>query len=247
MKPKAKSPATKSKKPAKKSTPRANVAPPEPSVNAMLSGDALLTALTNACDDVKNLAGSLRPYLPSGHDLTPAQRRRLVGAKAGNYGFIVKAYETVDDRPEFIPHGLSMTDMAGTLANLDKARDLLVLAENFQRLVDDLLLQTTDLGYHNGLLIYGNLQNQARGRIHGAEDLFDQLRQFFKKRRRNPDAEPTEKQLEREAKQLLKGKADGEMVIKHESPHLTGGVHEVVENVGKRRKRGAEIKVKEEE
>ena len=213
---------------ATKSKSRTNVPAPESSVNALLSGDTLLTALTNACTEVKNTAGSLRPYLPSGHDLTPAQRRRLVGAKAKNYGFIVNAREIVDDRPEFIPSGLSMTRMAGTLANLEKARDLLVLAENFQRLVDDLLLQTTDLAYRDALLIYGNLQYQARGRIHGAEDLFQQIRQFFKKRRRNPDdAEPTEKQLEREAKQLLRGKADGEMVIKHESPHKEGGVHEV--------------------
>ena len=43
--------------------------------------------------------------------------------------------------------------------------------------------------------------------------------------------EPTQKQLERDAKRLLHGHADGRIVIENESPHLTEGVHEVIDDV----------------
>ena len=220
-----------------------------PEIFDPMASSALLTALTKAVNDVQIINNTLRPHFPANQDLTGTERRRLIGAKSRNYGFIVKATEIVDDRPNFIPPNFSMNDMTGTVANLEKARDLSVMLENLQRLVDDFLLQSTDAAYRGALLIYRNLQTQARGRIRGADDLFQQLRQFFTLHRagRAGNAEPTEKELEREAKQLLRGKADGEMVIKNESPHMTRGVHEVVENVGKRRKRGAEIKVKEEE
>jgi hypothetical protein len=38
-------------------------------------------------------------------------------------------------------------------------------------------------------------------------------------------------ELERDIKRLIHGKADGEIVIKNESPHISRGVHEVVDNV----------------
>ena len=42
---------------------------------------------------------------------------------------------------------------------------------------------------------------------------------------------PTEKELERDVKRLVRGKADGEIVVRNESPHESGGIHEVVDNV----------------
>ena len=237
----------KPKAPAKpKAKPRSKKPVDNLAATSPLASNVLHTVLKKTAADVSDINRILRGYLPLEQDLTGPQRRRLIGAKARNYGFLVKAFEVVDDRPEFIPPNFSITNMAGTIANLEAARDLVVIAENLQRLVDDFLLQTTDLAVRDGLLIYRNLQTQARAKIHGASDLFSQLQQFFTLRRSNR-TEPTEKQLEREAKKLLQGKADGEMVIKNESPRVTGGVHEVVEDVGKRRKRGAEIKVKEEE
>ena len=228
--------------------PPAASTPPGDEISYTLSSNVLQTVLTKTADDVTDINRILRGYLPTEHDLTGTQRRRLIGAKARNYGFIVKAYEIVDDSPAFIPPNFSLTNMAGTMANLEKARDLVVIAENLQRLVDDFLLQTTDAAYRDALLIYANLRMQARAKIHGATDLFDQLRQFFTLHRRGrAGAEPTEKEIEREVRSLLHGHSDGEIIIKNESPHMTGGVHEVVEDVKKRGKRGAEIKVKEEE
>ena len=94
------------------------------------------------------------------------------------------------------------------------------------------MILESDLHYHNALRIYGSLREQARNRVHGAEPLFEALRTFFHRRKRQTDA-PTEKQLEKDVKKLLHGKADGEIVIKNVSPHVSGGKHTVVDNVRK--------------
>ena len=38
-------------------------------------------------------------------------------------------------------------------------------------------------------------------------------------------------ELERDFKRLIHGKADGEIIIENETPHLTAGVHKVIDNV----------------
>jgi hypothetical protein len=40
-------------------------------------------------------------------------------------------------------------------------------------------------------------------------------------------------EIERDVKRLIHGKADGEIVLKNERPNMTGGVHEVIDNVHK--------------
>jgi hypothetical protein len=66
--------------------------------------------------------------------------------------------------------------------------------------------------------------------VPGAEELFQALRNFFNRRRRTGE-EPTEHELELDFKRLIHGKADGEIIIKNEAPHITEGVHKVIDNV----------------
>ena len=64
--------------------------------------------------------------------------------------------------------------------------------------------------------------------------MFQAFRNFFNRRRRsgeNGEAAPTEHELEMDFKRLVHGKADGEIVIKNEAPHITEGVHKVIDNV----------------
>ena len=65
----------------------------------------------------------------------------------------------------------------------------------------------------DALRIYGALREQSHNRV--------------------PGAQPTEHELEMDFKRLIKGKADGEMLVEHESPHISGGVHTVVDDVHK--------------
>ena len=43
------------------------------------------------------------------------------------------------------------------------------------------------------------------------------------------DAPPTEMQIERDIKALLHGKKDGEVIVRNERPHVSGGTHEVID------------------
>jgi hypothetical protein len=80
------------------------------------------------------------------------------------------------------------------------------------------------------LRIYGSLQEQTKSKVPGAEPLYNALRTFFNRRRREGD-EPTEMELERDIKRLVHGKEDGEIIIKNETPHITGGFHQVIDSV----------------
>jgi hypothetical protein len=92
-----------------------------------------------------------------------------------------------------------------------------------------------DSCYRDALRIYSSLQEQTRNRVDGAKPLFRALQTFFSRTRRQPADEPTEMQLERDINRLIHGKADGEIVIKNESPRVQGGLHEVIDSVHKGR------------
>ena len=234
-KPKAKAPA---KKPA--DAPHVGHVPP--------AARDMLWMLDQVFNDVSNLIGKVQDELPTELELTGPQRRRLISARVRKWGFITKAWEVVDARPNYAPPNFSKPDMAAMMANAEKTRQTLTLVSQLQRLLDDYLLTCNDSLYRDALRIYAALQEQSNARIPGADDIFQILRQFFMLRRRNLNqAEPTEKELDHKLHQLLHGTADGEMIIKNESPHMVGGEREVVADVQKRGRRKAEVKVKEEE
>jgi hypothetical protein len=65
------------------------------------------------------------------------------------------------------------------------------------------------------------------------------LETFFK-RRRAAAKPPTEAEELRRARSLIMGRTEGEMVIKNVKPKMSGGVHEVIEDVRKDRVAGKE-------
>ena len=180
--------------------------------------------------------------------MTGRERARLVGVKSRNYGFISKAYDIAFDNPDFRLSNFSLADMGQTLTYLEHARQLTIVVEQLRHLADDFLLVICDKAYRDALRIYGNLREQARAKVPGADALYQQLLQYFTLHRRgSSEDEPTEHELERDFRSLIHGHSDGEMIIKNESAHKSGGVHEVVDDVHKHGRHGAEIKVKEEE
>ena len=205
----------------------------------------ILSALITAISDVEGIIDNLQTKLDIDSDMTGRERLRLFGVKSRNYGFISKAFDIARDNPNFAPPNFDMNAMMKNLVYLEHARQLTMLLEQLRQLADDFLLTTCDIAYRDALRIYGNLREQSRAHVAGAKALFDELLQYFTLRRRRPDeAEPTEHELELDFKRLIHGKADGEMVIKNESPHVSSGVHEVVDDVHKAQR--AEIKVNAE-
>jgi hypothetical protein len=165
-------------------------------------------------------------------NMTGRERMRLFGVKSRNYGFINKAYDIAKDNPKFAPSNFSISSMTETVRILEEVRNLSMVVDQLRQLVDDYLLLTCDNAYRDALRIYGNLREQSRARVAGAETLYQQLLQFFTLRRRHPkDAEPTEHELERDFRALIHGRKDGQILIENEAPRLAEGVHRVIDDV----------------
>jgi hypothetical protein len=103
----------------------------------------------------------------------------------------------------------------------------MLVLQQFQQLATNAFMVQSDFCYCEGLRIYGSLREQARGRVPGAEPLFQALLNFFHRRRRTGE-EPTEHELELDFKRLIHGKADSENVIKNEAPHITVQPRDIV-------------------
>ena len=241
-----------SQKPAEDAIVPANASVPAASdPSAVLSPvpNPVLYVLQNTVFHIEKLVEDFSQQLGIDTNLTGRERLRLFGVKSRNYGFINKAFAIAGDNPAFRPPNFSLGNMSKTLEILEEARQLTMVVEQLRAVADDILLKTCDTAYRDALRIYGNLREQSRANVSGAKALFDELLQFFTLRRRRPgEAEPTEHELERDFRSMLHGHTDGEIIIKNESPHLSGAVHEVVDEVHRRGKHdGAEIKVKSEE
>ena len=170
-----------------------------------------------------------------GGGLTGTDRRRLVGVGVRNNGFIDKAFDIAIENPRFMPANFDVGTLATNMHNLEDLRQLMWTLQQFLQIVNNAFMVHADSCYRDALRIYASLQEQARNRVDGAEPLFRALATFFHKSRRQPADEPTEMQLERDIKRLIHGKADGEIVIKNEAPHLQGGLHEIIDSVHKGR------------
>jgi hypothetical protein len=132
-----------------------------------------------------------------------------------------------------------MENFSIALNVFDLTRQFYLVAEKLQSLASDsMLLRSNDL-YRDSLRIYNGLKEQARGRVPGARDLFNALEPFFK-RRRVTESQPTQKQELRRLESIVKGKTEGEVLVRNIKPKTTGGVREVVEVTGKEHVEGKE-------
>ena len=168
-----------------------------------------------------------------GGSLTGTDRRRLVGVGVRNNGFIDKAFDIAVENPQFMPAHFDVETLTSNMHDIEDLRQLLWTLQQFTQAVSNALLVHSDSAYRDALRIYDSLREQARNRVDGAEPLFRALASFFSRRRKPANEEPTEMELERDIKRLIHGKEDGEIVIKNESPHMVGGLHEVIDSVHK--------------
>jgi hypothetical protein len=174
-------------------------------------------------------------------NLTPKERSRLIGAGIRNYGFIEKTNDIGKDNPAFLPSQFDMDKFSGLLHDFDIIRQIYFLLEKFESLVwDSMLLRSSDL-YRDALRVYNGLKEQAKGRVPGAKDLFDALEPFFK-RRKGTENQLTQKEELRKLENIAKGATEGEVLVRNIKPKTTGGVKEIIEDIGKERIEGEEIR-----
>jgi hypothetical protein len=115
--------------------------------------------------------------------------------------------------------------------DFEEVRQLVFVLEEFLQAANSEVLVRSNKLFHDALRVYGSLQEMTKSCIPGAAPLFESLKSFFHKRRKQVDGKPTVKQAERDFRGLLRGTREGEMVVEHESPHEEGGKRVVVEGV----------------
>ena len=194
--------------------------------------DPRIALFDSLISEVETLIG----YFMDGKDvettLTGTERKRLFGAGVRNYGFIEKSLDIVEENPDFVPPNFSIEAFAARYHTLEEARQLSWVLQQFLQMVNDFVLITSDQCYRDALRVYGNLREQARARVARAQPLFEALLIFFR-RRRHPEQEPTEKELERDFRRLLHRTAEGKIIIENEMPHYIAGERKVVDDVHK--------------
>jgi hypothetical protein len=151
--------------------------------------------------------------------LSDADRRRLLGSGVRRYGFIEKTADIASDNLEFAPPFLDVDALREVITQIETLRNINVTFQQLSRLNTDLLLITSDEAFRLALMYYNSVRDASRRRVPGAEPLFRILQQFFRRPGRTSD-KPTEKEIERDVKALLKGTKDGEITIKNERPTL---------------------------
>ena len=180
--------------------------------------------------DIQEASAEFREM--SDRDLTLSQRRRKVGAGIRNYGFIVKVAELAVENPHFASL-FSLETLQNCISNFEESRNINTLLQSMSRQVSNSMLTYSDEAYSLSLIFYNSVKELSRRGNPDAITLFRALQPFFSRPNSERRSQPTEKQALRDAKAIIEGKKDGEMIIKHESPHLTGGKHEVIDETHK--------------
>jgi hypothetical protein len=184
----------------------------------------VMNSLETAIYDTQTLFGDIV--------LSTAEKRRLNGPGVRRYGFIDKTMDYSGEFSQFAPLSFDRARLVKAKENIEYLRDAQILVDRLGRLLSDVLLVNGEAALNEALLYYTSVREQAKRNVPGANELYDRLKLLFMKRK-SPESPETEKQLLRDARKLIEGRADGEMLIKNVKPHSEGGVHEVIDELHK--------------
>ena len=167
-----------------------------------------------------------------GPALTTADRHRLSGSGVRRYGFIDKTSDIASDNPEFVPRYLDLKDLKDLIRRIEMLREVNVLLRQATRVNMDYLLTTGSEAYRLSLMYYNAVKEAARMRVPGAQELFKILQPYFRMQAVKHD-EPTEHEVERDARALLKGRKEGRIVIENQADKVIKGERIVVDETHK--------------
>ena len=197
------------------------------SIEKVISSDEkekLMDAINEVSDMLRGIA----------EQLNVLQGKNRVGKGFRNLGFVTAANNSANNNPEFLPSFMNLNVYNKVEEDFLFMRDAV---ERLNSISADALTSMNILGnevYDLSLAYYASVRQFAmRTNNPQAESVFEYLRQFFRRRNMSNVEQPTEHQIERDIHALLHGKKDGEIVIKNESPHTTGGLHEVFDETHK--------------
>jgi hypothetical protein len=111
--------------------------------------------------------------------------------------------------------------------------NITITLEQLLRIYTDILLIAGDEAFQMALMYYNSVREAARRGVPGAQATFRALQLFFRRGRQTDMAEPTEKDLLRDAKALLHGKKDGKIVIEGQAKHTAAASHVAIDDTFK--------------
>ena len=127
---------------------------------------------------------------------------------------------------------INVTDLKNAIRNIEACRDLFALMQSFARAISNTMLIYSTEAFRLALDYYDQVKLRANRGDPTAIELYRILNTRFKKTRRRT-GEPTVKEIERDVREILTHKKDGEILVKGKAPHLTAGKTEVIDDVRK--------------
>jgi hypothetical protein len=182
-----------------------------------------LNSLQNWLVEERVLFQNVSAFLPlKDLTLTSLARRRLQGSGTRRYGFIDKVSDTSSDYPQFWPSSVDLQDaLKDRLREIEALRNLMVWLRYVLRVAGDLFLVTSDDALRFANTYYATVRAAARNGVPEAMQVFQILESFWRNRRNNSDAEPTQKKLVSHAKAVAEGRRDGYVGMENKSATVT--------------------------
>jgi len=209
----------------------------------------------NIADDLQNWLSELQATAQNIMQLVPQldntklnseDRRRLNGSGVRRYGFIEKVLNVSSEYQQFWPSfSIGAEGLSNMVQEIEVLRNLLIWARWCARAVQDLLLITGDDAFRAAGMYYATARDGARRKNPEALQVYNMLRLYWRRRRRIM-AEPTEKEMLRDAKGLMHGTKDGDLILCNESDRIVKGNKVMIDNTFPANQR-ASMKVTEED
>jgi hypothetical protein len=176
--------------------------------------------------DILNLMTTLSNYAAN---MRALDRQRHNGVGLRRLGFIEAAFRLSSKFPQYFPHWLSTPKFQADLDLFNAVRSLVEVCRSLEEKAWNINIEASDMVYTDALEYYSQVQDAARRRVDSAESIYNELNAFFKTHGNRHRDEPTEQEVERDVKALLKGKKDGKVVVENIKPKMTGGKHKVID------------------
>jgi len=185
--------------------------------------------VNNITNNVLELIEQLEGYTAN---LRALDRQRHNGVGLKRLGFIEAAFRLSTKFPQYFPHWLDTEKFQSDLDLFNAIRSLVEVCRSLEEKAWNINVESSDMVYTNALEYYSQVQDAARRRVDSAESIYNELHSFFRRGPMESD-QPTEKKVKRDINALMKGKKDGEVIIKNIKPKTTGGKHEVIDETFK--------------
>jgi len=219
--------------PKKAANKSASVKKPASQKQAIRRPDPNLPPTPEVVNDITNnvleLIEQLEGYTAN---LRALDRQRHNGVGLKRLGFIEAAFRLSTKFPQYFPHWLDTEKFQSDLDLFNAIRSLVEVCRSLEEKAWNINVESSDMIYTNALEYYSQVQDAARRRIDSAESIYNELHGFFRRGPMESD-QPTEKKVKRDINALMKGKKDGEVIIKNIKPKTTGGKHEVIDETFK--------------